>query len=363
MSRVEKEDFFVLDARTETDFSKWLSLYNAWEKSEPFAHPAYCKLFCDDKTNAKCAVLISSQGTVMYPFLLRDIKKEAYAEFVLNEVKDIITPYGYGGQYIISCFDQEKLIELFNAQLKLWAQSEHVVCEVIKFHLFKEDILPYSGDISSPLSNIVVDLLTKRDELWLNFDHKVRKNVKKAQRSNLKFVADNNGKYLDQFLDIYYQTMDRKSAKENYYFNTAFFKTIIEEMPDNFHFFHVFSDDKIISTELCMVSKQNIYSYLGGTLSEYFELRPNDLLKYEIILWGMENKKERFVLGGGYQDDDGIFKYKRAFAPEGILPFYLGTKITNENLYNQLIQAKKDFNTTKGQVWEPIQGFIPGYRT
>ena len=87
---------------------------------------------------------------------------------------------------------------------------------------------------------------------------------------------------------------------------------------------------------------ENAYSFLGGTDSEFFDFRPNDLLKFEIIKWAKEKGLKNFILGGGYGEDDGIFQYKSCLAPHGIVDFYIGKKIYDENSYEKLISIRKN---------------------
>ena len=42
------------------------------------------------------------------------------------------------------------------------------------------------------------------------------------------------------------------------------------------------------------------------------------------------------MLGGGYEDGDGIFRYKRSFAPHGLVPFFVGRRILDPDLYADL---------------------------
>jgi hypothetical protein len=86
-------------------------------------------------------------------------------------------------------------------------------------------------------------------------------------------------------------------------------------------------------------------------------MRPNDFLKYEIIKWAQKKGLIRFILGGGYGYDDGIFRYKKSLAPNGIYSFYVGKKIFDNDKYEELLNIKKsevsfDGNTT----------FFPAYR-
>jgi lipid II:glycine glycyltransferase (peptidoglycan interpeptide bridge formation enzyme) len=177
----------------------------------------------------------------------------------------------------------------------------------------------------------------------MDFKQKVRKNVKRANKNELKIIIENAGAYLDDFLKIYYSTMERSNAETEYYFSREFFETM-NGMKDNIMYFHVMYDNKIISTELVIYGSENCYSYLGGTNRDYFELRPNDFLKYEIIKWAKEKGLKNFVLGGGYGADDGIFQYKTCLAPNGIVNFYIGRKIFDMKTYDYLVYLRSEKN-------------------
>ena len=126
---------------------------------------------------------------------------------------------------------------------------------------------------------------------------------------------------MNDFLRIYYGTMERSNAEKKFYFKKQFFETLM--LSDNAVMLHVRFNDKIISTELVIFGAENCYSYLGGTESEFFYTRANDFLKFEIIKWAKEKGLKNFVLGGGYGSDDGIFQYKMNLAPHGIRDFYI----------------------------------------
>lgn len=140
--------------------------------------------------------------------------------------------------------------------------------------------------------------------------------------------------------------MNRSNAKANYFFPKEFFRTI-NQLNSNYVYIHILYQGKVISTELVLYGAENCYSFLGGTDQEYFNLRPNDFLKYEIIKWAKEKGLKRFILGGGYGKDDGIFKYKKSFAPNGIHNFYIGKRIFDEERYKELVKIRAqedDFN-------------------
>lgn len=284
----------------------------------------------------------------------RDIALDGHViEIPKGQFYDLITPYGYGGFY-----GTVKDYESLNRNYDEYCRSKYYVCEFVRFELFSDYYIHYEGVVETKTHNVVRSLEMSIDEIWMDFKPKVRKNVKRANTYNLKVVIENTGEYLDDFLEIYYDTMSRSKAEQKYYFSRQFYE-LLNKMRDNVMYFHVIYEGKIISTELVIYGSENAYSYLGGTNREYFELRPNDFLKFEIIKWAKDKGLKNFVLGGGYGSDDGIFQYKTCLAPHGVKDFYIGRKVLNIDAYDKLcsIRGVKSSSLNLKEV-----GFFPEYR-
>lgn len=262
---------------------------------------------------------------------------------------DFATPYGYGGWLLEGDGDKAPLF----AAYQKWCRTHGVVCEFVRFSLFSESRVWYYGEVVPRQNNIVRNLDMPIDKIFTDFEHKVRKNIKRAEESGLRFLVDPKGERLEEFLEIYYRTMDRNHAESGYYFKADFFRQI-NTLEDNRVFFHVILNDRLISTELTLLGGGRIYSYLGGTDNEYFQYRPNDYLKWNIIRWGTEHDYHSFVLGGGYGSDDGIYRYKKSFAPHGIMTFYTGQAIFDQSRYDLLTAARANPPES--------DGFFPRYR-
>lgn len=326
------------------DSAEWLAHWSAWPGREVYAHPGYVALFEDGATRALCAGWRSDEGSVLYPFLLRDLRGEPFG----IDAADVITPYGYGGAFFWGA-DRDAVAARFWPAFDGWAAEQPVVSELVRMALFDDELLPYPGEREQRLVNVVRDLEPTADELWMDCEHKVRKNVKKARRAGVRIELDAAGARLDDFHRLYLHTLERREAPERYRFSRAFF----EGLPQQRVYVHALHGGDVVSSELVLLSEHNAYSFLGGTDSEAFELRPNDLLKWELMIWAKEAGKRRFVLGGGYDADDGIFRYKRSFAPHGLVPFFIGRRVLQPALYAQLTERS-------GGGGEP--GFFPAYR-
>jgi lipid II:glycine glycyltransferase (peptidoglycan interpeptide bridge formation enzyme) len=249
----------------------------------------------------------------------------------------------------------------FWLEFDAWAAKSRVVSEVVRLSLFPETLLEYPGDRRVLLDN-VVRALKSEDDLWQDFEHKVRKNVNKARASGVTVRIDENGDRLHDFLAIYTSTMNRRNARETYYFPRAYFERIHAGLKGQFAYFHALVGDAVVSTELVLVSAARIYSFLGGTDAAWFHVRPNDLLKVEIMNWARSAGKTEFVLGGGYARGDGIYRYKLSFAPNGSVPFSIGSRVLNARAYEQLIDSRREFATMQGSQWEPNPEYFPAYR-
>lgn len=349
----------IFDASQEEHRQKWIQLWETWEQREIYAHPDYVTLYLKPHQRALAAIMVSNHGTVLYPFIYRDLTKEIYWESTFSSGADITTPYGYGGPFCWNVADKGALADKFWEEFSAWATEQYIVSEFIRFSLFSEYLLPYPGIKETRLKNIVRSLHETTETIWMNYKHKVRKNVNRAEANQVEVRIDEQGIHLDDFLGIYYNTMDRRSASENYYFSKAFFERLGRTLAGQYVYFYAVHGSKVVSTELVLVSAESVYSFLGGTDQQHFDLRPNDLLKHHIILWAKAHEKKHYVLGGGYRDGDGVYRYKVAFAPNGERQFYVGRRILHPELYDALVQNKRRIT---GHNPLPDQVFFPVYR-
>ena len=328
----------------------WLDLWQQSPAREVFAHPAYAALFEDEKTSARAIFWEGEQGRVLYPFLLRALKGEPFWKPEAGEAFDMVTPYGYGGPVVIGGEGSLALFRDFYAALEPWARDHQVVTEFVRFSLFGEAPRAYYGEVLHHNDNIVVDLSLDEQALWKGFRHKVRKNVKTARSAGIHIEADPAGSRLGDFLKVFYHTLERRKAERHYFMPSSFFEKLRQLLPDQCCYFHAIHQGQVVASELVLLSATRIYSYLGGTMSDSFPLRPGDLLKYHIMQWARQQGYRQFIIGGGHQPHDGIFAFKQAFAQEGIMPFFIGKKVFDREGYEALTSGRG-----KG-------GYFPEYR-
>ena len=349
-----------LDLNNEQDSQIYSALLTTLTENHPYYTTKFIRTF---GSNLKNGIVLKYENVkngalILMPGYLRPI------EFgkIISGYYDFMSPYGYSGPiYNANVVDEDKT--RFWKEVDKFYAERNVICEFIRFDL-NENHLLYTGDIVPTLLNIKGKLIEK-DEQWKKYEHKVRKNVKKAEKAELHskiFFEKKESKQVEEFYEIYMHTLIRNDAKNDFYYSLDQFKNFVENN-NTCAIVLTYKNTTVISAELILVSNSCIYSFLGGTLSNYFDLRPNDLLKHNIINWGRERGYKYFVLGGGYGADDGIFRYKKSFFPEDVVHYYTGRKVLNNSAYKELINYCNEERISRGlSEIGPEEGFFPLYR-
>lgn len=350
-----------LDGSTPEEYRAWVRHWDTWPDREVMAHPVFVSLFARPGDRVVgIAAQTPSGGGVLYPLIVRPFSREVWASPVQGGC-DLTTAYAYGGPFAWNIGADEAAI--FWRRFNRWAKGIGAATGFARLSLFPDLLLPFDGETLDRGPNVIRDLEPSEDAIWSHYESKVRQNVRRARREGVKIVSDFTGERLDDFLKVYESTMDRRGARDWYYFPRAMFERLITELPGRFVFTHAIAGDKVVSSDLTLLSERNAYYFLGGTLEEAFALRPNDLLKHETFLLCRSLGKRRLVLGGGYGTDDGLLKYKRAFAPGSEARFRIGVKTFDAAYVDRLVKRRADWERAMNHEWRPKEDFFPPYRT
>lgn len=348
-----------LDAAEAQDRAKWLEAWAGWPRRDIMAHPDYVRLFARPGDRAVAAVLRTEAGGILYPVIVRPLTSEPWAEPGTRGC-DLTTAYGYGGPFQWNATEADA--KAFWAQFDAWAADQGAATAFARLSLFPDELLPFQGDVVSNGPNVVVRVDVSKEELWNDYRSEARRSVGLARDRNVTIAFDPTGKRLDDFLAIYTSTMDRRNASKGYYFPRSFFETFIQALAGHFTFVHAIAGGRVISSEILLLSAEHAYSYLGGTLAEGFALAPNYLIKHESFLWCRDQGRKAVVLGGGYQPNDGILRYKQRFTRAADRTFLLGRRTYDAEASGRLVERRREWERAQGREWAPSVEFFPAYR-
>lgn len=308
-----------------------------------FYSPEYYRLFETDKSKAECFIFTMNDSVIVYPYLKTLINGNVPCD-LNSEYFDIEGAYGYNG--FVSNSNSEEFLLAFAEDFPKYCLENNIIAEFTRFNpLFNNHLFARHLDTKTENINVVVDLENSEEELWSNsYEHAARKNINKAKRSGLQvavfYGSEIEKTWIDAFYNIYTSTMERNMADATYFFNNSFFSMINKNMTlDSVFFFTLTPENMPVSAEVVLLSKDYAYSYLGGTLSQYYEKRPNNILKHEAILFLKKRGIKKFCLGGGIAPHDGIFKYKMTFSKNGTVDFHIGKRIHNLSIYRKICRA------------------------
>ncbi len=356
-----------IEIDTEVGYHTWLSTWQITKCRRPHYHPGYL-LAMGMLDGLRPVVVVSEYSAgefIYYAFYIQRLNDlPSFREHALSPFH-LVSPYGYGGPIYEG--DKSTKLEASKAFEQLFLQEimiRGVVTEFVREDIFQEHLVVRTkGDQLYQQPNIVVPLGETEEYIWKNYDHKVRKNVNKARKNNLNVVFDKKVEMLDEFFNVYSSTMLRVNASSQFFIEKDRLRLMSKSLGRDgaMMYVHVLDGDDVVATELLLMSNEEIYSFLGGTVSASFNKRPNELLKHEVILWGMRNGFKSYILGGGVSAKDGIYKYKESFAPDSSYPFYVRRIVYNESLYKLLIHERRSYELANKNQWAPRQDFFPAY--
>lgn len=338
--------------------SHYLTQLSEIDNWNPFYKIEILKLY-RKKDNRLMYFLFTLDGKpiIIMPFILNDIsvlgKKTPY--------QDIQSPFGYSGPLFKQGIKDSLVIEFWKVVDQCY-KDNNVVSEFIRFSL-NNNYRHYSGALINTLKNIKGYILDGDEAQWKGFKPKVRKNYHKAEKNRLTFNMYHKNitkEALDDFYKIYISTMKRNEAEQRYFFSKSYFKNFIDNNPEYCALAIVSHENMPISVELILLSENTMYSFLGGTHSEFFDKRPNDFLKVNTITWGRNHNYSYYILGGGIMNDDGLYRYKKSFFPKDPeVDYKTGRKIINENIYKELVEESLSITYDNDDISE---GLFPKYR-
>ncbi len=282
----------------------------------------------------------------------RDISKDSHFRGLLppNEYFDFATPYGYGG-WLTEGENTEKLF----SEYEKWCCDNGIISEFVRFHPVADNQGFSEGAYEViALGQTVAMKLDSPDVIWANIISKNRNMIRKAEKSGIEIHMGDSKELYEKFPEIYNQTMDRDNATDYYYFKSDFYESIRQDLGDNSKIFYAVKDGEIIAVSIIIYENGYLNYHLSGSLAEYRNLAPSNLLLYKAALWGNEIGCKSFHLGGGVgSGEDNLFKFKRAFyRGDDLCRFYIGKKIFIKEKYDELVNMR-----------ENVEGnFFPKYR-
>ena len=297
----------------------------------------------------------SDDTEIINVVIKRDISKDSNFSDKIKKSKyfDIISPYGYGGTLIHSNNNQD--IENYFQSFNTYCIKNNIISEFVRFHPLKNnfDLISNKYEIIKLGETVALDL-SSEEIIWSNIQSRMRNKIRKSLKDGLEIFFSNDSYLMDTFIDIYEETMRKNNADNYYFFEKDYYKSIKNDLKNNYLFCYAKLNDEIISMAIILLGDKILHYHLSGTRQKYNNIAPNNAVILSTAIWGSLNGYDYFHLGGGLgSGEDELLHYKKKFNKNSELRFSIGKKIFNKEIYEELVNMR-NFETSKS--------FFPEYR-
>lgn len=273
---------------------------------------------------------------------------------------DAITPYGYGGPLIIEASDKTKLIEEYSRAYSAYCKENDIVDEFVRFHPLVENVHGFEGLYSAVFSRYTAAIDMQDDDFYMvQFTSECRNRIKNSRKRGVTVEIDESCEHLDEFIKLYYMTMDKNSASDYYYFDRAYFEQLLSIKDCKFILVNASVEGEIIASVLYMISDGFMHYHLSANNPEFYKLAANNLIVNAACEYGNANGLKWQHLGGGLSSapDDNLFRFKRGFArtEHNLKEFYIGKAVFMPEVYDKLCEIARANGVDN-------DGFFPAYR-
>ncbi len=291
-----------------------------------YLHPTYItKDSINNRELKVCFFVIHQEHNIFYHAF--------YLGNVLNtELKDIQTPYGYGGPIILG---SQQFKEMAIKSYLEWCQSNNIIAEFIRFHPIVNTLESYYGKITKNRETVYIDLNNSEDLLG-SFSIRVRTAVKKANKNNVKVVFSKDPIFLEAFIRIYDELMIKKRAETEYFFDIEYYLGLLKN-EHTYLLSAVDNNNEIIASSIFFMTNSIAEYHLSASTDTGRELSASNLMIYEFAEFAKKNKVQNLYLGGGTDNspENSLLFFKKGFSKLS-RDFYIGSFIHNPIEYSNL---------------------------
>ncbi|MBF2064058.1 MAG: peptidoglycan bridge formation glycyltransferase FemA/FemB family protein [Calothrix sp. C42_A2020_038] len=343
-----------------------LWIYTLQKINHDFYHlPDYFRLEASRSNTIPESIIFRDGNKIFFaPYLLRDCND------ICNKVTDffdIVSPYGYPGILLSdSALKAPDFVKRAIMEFKYSLKEKGVCSAFFRLHpIINEkiiDVFP-PNTFTNNGETVSIDLTLSEAQLWNHTKPDRRNKINKCKKNGLTARMVNLLDYIDDFIDIYEETMQRVGAIDVYYdFNQQYCVNLKKILGDKLHLCIVENREEILSAGLYAEYNGIVQALFGGTKTEYLKLSPSSLETNFVTLWAKERGNKLLHLGGGLGGTkNSLYEFKSGFSRMRHNFFTLRLIIDEEKYFYLASLKAKALNITVEKLLE--SQFFPAYRS
>jgi len=162
---------------------------------------------------------------------------------------------------------------------------------------------------------------------------------------------------LEQFRNIYGQTMERLGASSFYSFKKEYYSLLSNGLGSKMCLINALSGGAVVGSAMFFAGGKFAHYHLSGSTKEGRQFKAGTFLVVEGVRWGRERGCASMHLGGGTHADDSLLRFKQSFGGQ-IYEYHFLTAITDYVRYAALTNARQG----NSSLPPPRVDYFPRYR-
>jgi hypothetical protein len=215
--------------------------------------------------------------------------------------------------------DSNCITSLLNAFTEM-IRKDAVYCEIRNLEIPDENIKQFfsaSGFSYFPHLNIVVNVERSEKDLLAKMDPAKRRNVKKALKKGLGFGVIKKEEEIDTVYDILKGVYGKTGLPLS---GISLFKVLFRNTQPDGHctFYKVESEGRMIGVMVVLANNNSLYEWYVGAKEQFYHMRPNEFLVWNVMLEAKKEGKHFFDFGGAGKpgEEYGVRNFKKGFGGE-----------------------------------------------
>lgn len=333
-------------------------------QSDIYHLPEYITLEAKrNKTTPEAILIVDGERIFFVPYLLR---KYDEAQVSAQKIFDVVSPYGYPGILLSeAAVNTPGFPDAALYRMKQEFRSRNICSAFFRLHpILNERFTEVfkAGTFTANGETVSVDL--RVPNLWSQTRKGHRSTINKCKRLGMVARMVPFQDYLDEFVAIYEETMERVGATKGYYsFDFEYFTQMNDLLGSRLHLCLVEYENQVacagLYTEYCGI----VQSTLGGTRNQFVHLSPGSLETDYTRYWAQERGNKFLHLGGGVGGsmEDSLYAFKAGFSSLSYTFLTLRLIVDEEKYYHLIDLRAKALGMTASELLE--SNFFPAYRS
>jgi hypothetical protein len=188
------------------------------------------------------------------------------------------------------------------------------------------DIRPFcwANYTATPMYTYKIDLLKGETAIWENMSRSLKTNIKNARKRGIEIIeSDGSGS-----IDMVYQSLKQRYAQQQRKLplKLDYLRDLSNEFgPSVLKTYLAVCNNNITGSQICVIYKDTMVSWVGGSRSVSNNIEANELLTWHIITKAVQNQLRWFELEGA--NIPNLCDAKSRYCPESSI--YFSLKKTN----------------------------------